>query len=185
MRECFLSGAQTRLLEALRQFGALREDQLAWLYRLVEPDAKRGLAQVMGQLAYLSRARREGAYWCAAWRTPEPRMSDAFDVMRLLCGERLPQFVTSRGPCALTFTLPPSGEDDCRCFRLYFVKPGEETQTCAVASAAPPGHTVLYAVEALRQADALFCSHPYFVVLKEDGSFSFFQTEPRKEDQTI
>ena len=76
MRECFLTEAQMQLLEALRQFGALREEQLEWLYRLVEPGAKRELSSVMGQLAYLSKARREGSYWCAAWRTPEPRMTN-------------------------------------------------------------------------------------------------------------
>ena len=184
MRECFLTETQTYLLEALRQFGALREDQLAWLYRLVEPGAKRELSSVMGQLAYLSKARREGVYWCAAWRTPEPRMTDAFDIMRLLCGERLPQFTASRGLCALTFALPPDGETPCRCFRLYFVKPGEELKTCAEADAAPPGHTPLFAVGSIEQAAALACGRPYFAVLKENGSFSFFQgtTEHRKEE---
>lgn len=184
MRECFLTETQMQLLEALRQFGALREDQLEWLYRLVEPGAKRELSSVMGQLAYLSKARREGAYWCAAWRTPEPRMTDAFDIMRLLCGERLPQFVSSRGPCTLTFTLPPDGQAPIRCFRLYFVKPGEEMKICEEADAAPPGHTPLFAVESIGQASALICGRPCFIVLKENGSFSFFQgtTEKGKEE---
>lgn len=184
MRECYLTETQTRLLEALRQFGALREDQLAWLYRLMEPDAKRELAAVMGQLVYLSKTRREGAYWCAVWRTPEQKMTDAFEIMRLLCGDRLPQFVTSRGPCTLTFTLLPDGETPCRCFRLYFVKPGEEMKTCAEAAAAPPGHTPLFAVGAIEQAAALACGRPFFVVLKENGSFSFFQgtTQNGKEE---
>ena len=111
-------------------------------------------------------------------------MTDAFDIMRLLCGERLPQFVSSRGPCTLTFTLPPDGQAPIRCFRLYFVKPGEEMKICEEADAAPPGHTPLFAVESIGQASALICGRPCFIVLKENGSFSFFQgtTEKGKEE---
>ena len=78
-----LSEPQEFVLETLRQFNALRLDQIKWLLQ-TKYKSRYGtinIRSVMRQLAYMGKVQAQENLWCALWRKPVPTLIDAFDIM--------------------------------------------------------------------------------------------------------
>ena len=84
-----LSEPQEFVLETLRQFNALRLDQIKWLLQTKYKDqyGVLNIRSVMRQLAYMGKVQAQENLWCALWRKPVPALIDAFDVMMLMCDD--------------------------------------------------------------------------------------------------
>lgn len=103
-----LSEPQEFVLETLRQFNALRLDQIKWLLQ-TKYKSRYGtinIRSVMRQLAYMGKVQAQENLWCALWRKPVPTLIDAFDIMMLMCDDTVPQFRVEHDQCQLTFYLP-------------------------------------------------------------------------------
>ena len=118
-----LSEPQEFVLETLRQFNALRLDQIKWLLQTKYKDqyGVLNIRSVMRQLAYMGKVREQENLWCALWRKPIPALIEAFDVMRLMCDDTIPQFRVERNQCQLTFYLPGEAGEIPNSFR-YFLR---------------------------------------------------------------
>ena len=106
--DLLLSEPQGFVLETLRQFNALRLDQIKWLLQTKYKDqyGVLNIRSVMRQLAYMGKVQAQENLWCALWRKPVPALIDAFDVMMLMCDDTVPQFRVEHDQCQLTFYLP-------------------------------------------------------------------------------
>ena len=175
-----LSEPQEFVLETLRQFNALRLDQIKWLLQ-TKYKSRYGtinIRSVMRQLAYMGKVQAQENLWCALWRKPVPTLIDAFDIMMLMCDDTVPQFRVEHDQCQLTFYLPGGAGELPNSFKVYYVIGGQEMDACETACTRrdPLGHTVLYIVSSLAQIERLYCNKPFFAALKGgDGRFEFFQ----------
>ena len=97
-----LSEPQGFVLETLRQFNALRLDQIKWLLQTKYKDqyGVLNIRSVMRQLAYMGKVQAQENLWCALWRKPVPALIDAFDVMMLMCDDTVPQFRVEHDQCS-------------------------------------------------------------------------------------
>lgn len=85
-----LSEPQGFVLETLRQFNALRLDQIKWLLQTKYKDqyGVLNIRSVMRQLAYMGKVQAQENLWCALWRKPVPALIDAYPLG--LAGESIP-----------------------------------------------------------------------------------------------
>lgn len=185
MRKNHLTPIQVFLLDALRQCGGLRFDQLKWLHEHFPEKNQFSFQQDVRQLIYLSKAEQHGALLCALWKRPSKELLAAVDVMLALCEDELPEFSVCDASdlCCLVFFLPSAGAA-MNCFRLYHVPPGRESVVCMRASTErfPSQHTVLYLVQSTEQIRLLYCTRTYFAATKGgDGKFSFWQGSSDEE----
>lgn len=179
MQKDHLTPVQVFLLDALRQCGGLRLDQLNWLYEHFPGKKQFSFQQDIRQLIYLSKAEQHDGLLCALWQRPSEELLAAIDVMLALCEDELPEFSVCDAAdlCRLVFFLPYAGAAP-NCFRLYPVPPGRESVVCMRASTEklPSQHTVLYMVQSAEQIRLLYCTRTYFAAAKGgDGKFSFWQ----------
>lgn len=177
-----MSPAQRYFVDALRQFGALRTDQIYWLLYRKFGIKKGGADQLLRQLHYMGKVVREGNYWCVPWHRPADALLAAFDLMRALCEKDAPEFNVEHGFCQLIFYLPTAAGTPPNSFQVYNVPPGGEIPVCEAACAArdPVGHTVLYLVSQTAQIAALYCTHSYFAAQRGgDGIFVFYEGQTK------
>ena len=127
-----LSEPQEFVLETLRQFNALRLDQIKWLLQ-TKYKSRYGtinIRSVMRQLAYMGKVQAQENLWCALWRKPVPTLIDAFDIMMLMCDDTVPQFRVEHDQCQLTFYLPGGAGELPNSFKVYYVIGGQEMDAC-------------------------------------------------------
>ena len=116
-----LSEPQEFVLETLRQFNALRLNQIKWLLQTKYKDryGAINIRSVMRQLAYMGKVRMQENLWCALWRKPVPALIEAFDVMMLMCDDTVPTFRVEHDRCQLTFYLPGEAGELPNSFKVY------------------------------------------------------------------
>ncbi len=171
-----MSAPQEFIVNVLRQFNALRIDQIEWLLKIKYDIVN--ARSLMRQLAYMGKARRENEVWCGVWRQPVPALMAAFDVMMALCPDTIPEFYVGHTQCQLVFYIPGEEGEMPNSFKVYYVVNGQEIDVCEYACAQrdPPGHTVLYIVSSNLQIARLYCDKTFFAALKGgDGNIEFFQ----------
>ena len=168
-----LSKPQKTLLEFLRVFGALREDQASTLLE-AQYGAQR-MEPVIRQLLCGGMIRCENGLMLLPDGKADADRIEAADIMLLLSPEELP-VTTQRGmpPFSLTF-FKTRGEKLWR-YDICPVHPGKEPIVCAQLEGIPQKYRmIVFVLRAVSQRELLYTACEHCFAIKENGKFRFYK----------
>lgn len=171
-----LSKPQKSLLNFLRLFGVLREDQAERFLRMEYRGLR--LEPLLRQLVCGGLIRRENGFLLDPEGNPEYGALEAVDVMLLLEKNHIPLFQRGAYPFSLTFFKERQGKlwryDVCR------VKPGMEPVICAALERISPGYRMLvFLLERPEQQPGITVPCECSFAWMQDGQYRFYKQERR------
>lgn len=167
-----LSKPQKTLIELLRCFGAVRENQAERLLRMEYPTLKTEPA--INQLICGGMLRRENGLLRLPDRTPDNKILCAIDVMLLLETVHIEMVQKGSNPFALTFFKERS--EKLWRYDVCVVTPGTEALISASLEAINHKYRmVVFMLENQEQQKALIAPCEYCYAWKQNGSYRFYK----------
>lgn len=168
---------QKRVAELIRECASLRRDQIEWyLYRAFQWNPRQSDI-ALRQLHMLGKIRIEGDMITHPQKQIDIAMLDAFDIMILLC-KGVPELSCNNGLCKLLFFSQEDGEK-LKSFKIILVPIGKEEIISAKLEADifPKGHTLLFLLNSITQAEQLYSSRPcYFLAKQSEKQFEIYES---------
>lgn len=167
-----LSKPQKNLVDILRQFGAIREDQAKKLLQQCYPGLH--FEPVVHQTVCGGLIRRENGYIYDRNGRPEPDIETAVDVMLLLEPKHIDAMQKGSAPFALTFFR--ERQEKLWRYDVCIVAPGKEAMICAALENINHKYRmIVFVLSSLEQQKKLDVPCEYCFARKEDGTYRFYK----------
>lgn len=167
-----LSKSQKRLLDILREFGALRETQAVKLLKM--KDAKVNIDSVFRQMVCGGLIKRENGYVLSSDGGLENSSIEAIDIMLLMETEQISMFQKGKQPFSLTFFK--QRQDKLWRYDVCHIKSGtEDVMNATLENINPKYRIIVFVVENAEQQKYLKTACEHCFVQQENGNYRFYK----------